>query len=152
MPYGRSVRTELLTPGSPEYLDVEKLFHITLSGENIVKIERIQNPLLYQTYMVRKQKLDKDIGRNSERKLFHGTDCKNISQINSWGFNRSYAGINGKLTIYQMIMRHFECEFNRCQFQRESAIRKKMAPLVAFWVARHVGPKSTVFVWESDGK
>ena len=34
----------------------------------------------------------------------------------------------------------------------ESAIRKKMAPRVAFWVDRHVGPKFTVFVWEFDGK
>ena len=27
-----------------------------------------------------------------------------------------------------------------------------MAPRVAFWVNRHVGPKFTVFVWEFDGK
>ena len=34
----------------------------------------------------------------------------------------------------------------------QSAIRKKMASRIAFWVDRHVGQKFTVFVWESDGK
>ena len=34
----------------------------------------------------------------------------------------------------------------------QSAIRKKMAPRVAFRVDRHNGLKLTVFVWESDGK
>ena len=34
----------------------------------------------------------------------------------------------------------------------QSTIRKKLEPWVAFWVDQHVGPKFTVFVWESDGK
>ena len=33
-----------------------------------------------------------------------------------------------------------------------SAICKKGATHIAFWVDRHVGPKLTVFVWESDAK
>ena len=97
MPSGTSECTEKLTPGSAEYLDVQRKFQSTLPGENIVQIERIQNPLLYQTYMTRKQKIDKDIGGNCERQLFHGTDGKNITQINSLGFNRRYCGVNGKL-------------------------------------------------------
>ena len=36
--------------------------------------------------------------------------------------------------------------------ERKSTISKKIAPRVAFWVDRHVGPRITVFVWESDGK
>ena len=34
----------------------------------------------------------------------------------------------------------------------QSAIRKKMAPRIAFWLDRYAGPRFTVFVWESDDK
>ncbi|XP_078382167.1 protein mono-ADP-ribosyltransferase PARP15-like [Oculina patagonica] len=95
MPPGLNVRSVQLAPGSSEYQAVMSKFHATVPGVNIVKIERIQNTFLYQSYMVRKQKLDKDIGGNSELQLFHGTDGKNISDINETGFNRSYCGING---------------------------------------------------------
>ena len=40
--------------------------------------------------------MDKDLGRNSERQLFHGTDAKNVSHINTQGFNRSLCGAHGK--------------------------------------------------------
>ena len=35
---------------------------------------------------------------------------------------------------------------------QQSAIHKKMAPRIAFWVNRHVSPRFTVIVWESDRK
>ena len=76
-------------------------FLATASGVNIQKIERIQNPHLYQCYMVRKQKMDRDIGGNSERQLFHGTDAKNVSHINTQGFNRSLSGVHGKSLHYR---------------------------------------------------
>jgi len=84
-----------LSKNSPEYRDVTRKFQATAGGVNIQKIERIQNPHLYQCYMVRKQKMDKDIGGNSERQLFHGTDAKNVSHINTQGFNRSLCGAHG---------------------------------------------------------
>jgi len=71
-------------------------FKATAGAVNVLKIERIQNPHLYQCYIVRKRKMDKDLGRNSERQLFHGTDAENISHINTQGFNRSLCGTNGK--------------------------------------------------------
>ena len=71
-------------------------FNSTLGGVNILTIERIQNPVLYQSYMVRKKQMDKDTGGNSERQLFHGTDSKNINHINTQGFNRSLCGTHGK--------------------------------------------------------
>ena len=80
----------------PEYQDVVRKFQATASGLKIQKIERIQNPHLYQSYMVRKQKMDKDTGGNSERQLFHGTDAKNVNYINAQGFNRSFCGAYGK--------------------------------------------------------
>lgn len=87
-----------LSQSSSEYQDVVRRFQTTGGGVNIVKIERVQNPHLYQSYMVRKQKMDKDIGGNSERQLFHGTQSKNITHINTQGFNRSFCGANGEDT------------------------------------------------------
>ena len=91
-----TVHTVPLPKSSNEYKDVMRKFQATARGVNILKIERIQNPHLYQCYMVRKQKMDKDIGGNSERQLFHGTDAKNVSHINTQGFNRSLCGAHGK--------------------------------------------------------
>ena len=90
-----------LSSSSPEYQSVLFRFQATAVAVNIHKIERIQNPHLFQCYMVRKQKMDKDLGGNSERRLFHGTDSKHVSHINAQGFNRSLYGVNGKLvTLY----------------------------------------------------
>ena len=95
---GMTVHKVELSPSSSEYQAVLFKFRATAGAVNIHKIERIQNPHLYQCYMVRKQKMDKDLGRNSERQLFHGTDSKNVDQINAQGFNRSLCGVNGKLS------------------------------------------------------
>ena len=91
-----TVHTVELSPRSSEYQAVLSKFETPTGRVNIHKIERIQNPHLYQCYMVRKQKMDKDIGGNSERQLFHGTDAKNVSHINTQGFNRSLCGAHGK--------------------------------------------------------
>ena len=95
------VHTVPLTPGSSEYQNVVSKFQATARGMYIQKIERIQNPHLYKQYMVRKQKMDKDNGGNSERQLFHGTDAKNVRAINTQGFNRSFCGAHGKLQLRQ---------------------------------------------------
>ena len=42
--------------------------------------------------------------------------------------------------------------FGHFHYDAQSAKRKKMAPRVAFWVDRDVGPKFTVFVWQPVGK
>lgn len=91
-----TVHTVPLSPSSPEYQYVERKFKETADGVNILKIERIQNPVLYKTYMVMKQIMDKDTRGNSERQLFHGTDGKNISHINTQGFNSSYCMAQGE--------------------------------------------------------
>ena len=59
-------------------------------------VERIQNPHLYKSYMVTKQKMDTDTGGNSERYLLHGTVGKNISHINAFGFDVPFCGANGE--------------------------------------------------------
>ena len=71
--------------------EVKKTASITIS-----KIERVQNPGLYRSYVVKKDQMDKKNGSN-EKFLFHGTGKSSCSTINSYGFNRSYSGKNGEL-------------------------------------------------------
>ncbi|XP_055792513.1 protein mono-ADP-ribosyltransferase PARP14-like [Salvelinus fontinalis] len=85
-----------LTPGSKEYKDVEKKFQKTLLTDTIITIERVQNHSLWKSYQIRKNLLEeKNKHTNNEKLLFHGTSSNSITQINSHGFNRSYAGTHG---------------------------------------------------------
>lgn len=78
---------------------ISKFVHHGHQYSKIVKIERIQNTILYSQYIARKKEMDKSNpqGRKNERQLFHGTHANTCSQINHGGFNRSYCGINGKI-------------------------------------------------------
>ena len=67
---------------------------------NITKIERVQNPGLYRAYVVKREQMDQKKGGN-EKFLFHGTAQGSCSSINTFGFNRSYCGKNGKI-LYPM--------------------------------------------------
>ena len=75
-----------------EYQEVAEKFRRTVPNQNIIRITRIQNPFLYQSYQLRKQKMDKDNEGDNERKLFHGTNPDNITKINTQGFDRSFSG------------------------------------------------------------
>ena len=90
------VHTEVLLPDSSEYKNVKHMIDATAKGLSIQKIERVQNPHLWQAYMAKKQKIEPDCGGNSERQLFHGTNAINVSHINAQGFNRSFCGVHGK--------------------------------------------------------
>ena len=82
-----------------EYNEVSDKFRQSCS-ENIIKIERVQNPTLYKQYAVRKQEMDKERARGSnEMSLFHGTKGPKCDHINHKGFNRSFCGENGKLML-----------------------------------------------------
>ena len=97
----KHVHLVTLTAGSPEYNNVESQFNKTMikgsSYNQIVSIQRLQNPVLYQQYMVRKKEMDKHNppGHQNERWLFHGTSPDTLDKINTQGFNRSFAGKNG---------------------------------------------------------
>lgn len=84
-----------VAPSSKEYKDVERMFQTTAKEFRILKIERIQNRSLYQSYMARKHKMDNDAKGSNERRLFHGTDGQNVNKILSQGFNRSLCGVHG---------------------------------------------------------
>ena len=86
-----------LIPRSAEYNRVLDLFHKTMvKGSNyncIVKIQRIQHPVLYYQYMARKEDMETPtLGQPKERQLFHGTSANVVKSISLQSFNRSYAG------------------------------------------------------------
>lgn len=79
----------------PEYSSVASSFHQTCPNFTIEKIERIQNPYLWNSYQVKKKAMDSKNGQtNNEKLLFHGTDADSLPHVNGNGFNRSYAGKN----------------------------------------------------------
>lgn len=82
-----------------EYKFVHGQFRKTCKHEVIQKIERVQNPALYGTYVIRRQKMDEAKGSN-EMWLFHGTAGGNTQLINKTGFNRNFSGKNGTYFIY----------------------------------------------------
>ncbi|XP_009471885.1 PREDICTED: poly [ADP-ribose] polymerase 14-like [Nipponia nippon] len=84
-----------LKPSHQEYLDVQNKFRKTCPSFVIEKIERIQNPFLWQTYQIKKISLcAKNKNQINEKLLFHGTAPSSLSMINYNGFNRGFAGKN----------------------------------------------------------
>ena len=88
-----TVHTVRLARQSSEFESVEQAFQKTAGSVAIMSVERIQNPLLYKAYQLRKQKMDMDNGGNNERQLFHGTASENVKKINSQGLNRNFSGV-----------------------------------------------------------
>ena len=90
-----------LNPNDPkhkdEYKNISAHFQQTAS-EQIVQIQRIQNPSLFKQYLMKKQSLDEKSG-SYEKFLFHGTRGDKLNEINENGLNRSYAGdVNGNVS------------------------------------------------------
>ncbi|XP_045070984.1 protein mono-ADP-ribosyltransferase PARP15-like [Coregonus clupeaformis] len=84
----------LIQTGSPEHNEVLNLFRATCPN-NVIKIERIQNPTLWRTLQIKKLDMELRNGhQKNEKRLFHGTCHTTIDHINNHGFNRSYAGKN----------------------------------------------------------
>ena len=71
---------------------------------SIIKIQRIQNILLYAQYIAKKKNMDKNSkpGLQNEMLLFHGTSADTCLKINQQGFNRSFCGKNGMSTHYSV--------------------------------------------------
>ena len=104
MPPNRSLHIVQLIATSKEYNDVLQKFDLTMRGQytSIIKIERIQNPALYLQYVGRRKEMNKHNpqGHQNERLLFHGTSADTCPKINQNGFNRSFAGKNGKTIVH----------------------------------------------------
>ena len=87
-----------LAQDSEEFKTVQEKFLQSLRGKVfITNIERIQNPSMFKSYMLRKQTMDEKNGTlENELLLFHGTKYDSVKAINVQGFNRSLCGQNGK--------------------------------------------------------
>ncbi|KAE8299582.1 Poly [ADP-ribose] polymerase 14 [Larimichthys crocea] len=94
MPPNTSCLAVDIKAGTAEYTEVERLFKATC-GQPIIKIERIQNPVLWKSLQLKKHDMEQRNGhQNNEKRLFHGTCQTTVPTINENGFNRSYAGKN----------------------------------------------------------
>lgn len=94
---GKTVYLFQLDPAADaqEHKKVSDLFHKSCPDNKIIKIERVQNRALYETYAINKQRMEKAGGGN-EMCLFHGTKSVKCELINHKGFNRGFCGENGK--------------------------------------------------------
>ena len=79
------------------------MFFATAEGVTITSIERIQNPWLYQTYILTKEKMDENNSGNNERHLFHATSFERLELINFHGFKRNQKKKHGELIIIRII-------------------------------------------------
>ena len=101
MPKDKTLHIVTLDSKSKKYTDVLKGFEATMqagsSYKSIIKIQRIQNRVLYSQYAARKKFVDDSnpTGHENERMLFHGTAADTCPKVNQQGFNRSFAGKNG---------------------------------------------------------
>ena len=87
-----------LAQDTQEFQTVKEKFLQSLREKvSIINIERIQNPSMFISYMLRKQTMDEKNGTiENELHLFHGTKYNSVKSINVQGFNRSLCGQNGK--------------------------------------------------------
>ncbi|GCC24274.1 hypothetical protein chiPu_0002674 [Chiloscyllium punctatum] len=87
----------LLQSSTQEYKEVVKTFKKSCGKTivDIVKIERVQNRKLWQSYSVRKQNAERKYpGMTIEQILYHGTTKEIAQRVNKTGFNRSFCGRN----------------------------------------------------------
>ncbi|XP_063788366.1 protein mono-ADP-ribosyltransferase PARP15-like [Pseudophryne corroboree] len=87
-----------LEKDSQEYKDVKNKFIKSASPSplKVVKIKRIQNRKLWESFTINKQAVDrKNPGQRNIQHLYHGTTSEVTEGINRGGFNRIYHGRNG---------------------------------------------------------
>ncbi|VDI32296.1 poly [ADP-ribose] polymerase 10/14/15 [Mytilus galloprovincialis] len=86
-----------LQPKDKEYQDVTGKF-LKTAGTNVefVKVERIQNKVLYQQFIAKKKSMDDTNPKTvqNEKALWHGFSVDALDSICNYGFNRSYCGKN----------------------------------------------------------
>ncbi|RZC39353.1 PARP domain containing protein [Asbolus verrucosus] len=77
-----------LLPESLEYQSVRDLFIETRHPSmNIVNIERVENPYLLASYLLKKDKMERNNPTTKERSLFHGTREMYIDGICKYNFD-----------------------------------------------------------------
>ncbi|XP_068101919.1 uncharacterized protein [Hyperolius riggenbachi] len=104
-----------LKEDSQEYKDIKENFLKSAGPKKfmVVKIQRIQNVKLFQSYTIKKQSVRRNNpGKRNVRCLYHGTASEAISNINQGGFNRAYCGKNATVIgsgTYFAVRSSFSC-------------------------------------------
>ncbi|XP_063164401.1 zinc finger CCCH-type antiviral protein 1-like isoform X2 [Candoia aspera] len=88
-----------LTTASPEFMKIENLFQKTMKNFKIHRIERIQNPSLWQVYQWQMEQMKKQRGGQNadERLLFHGSNPSSMKVICMDNFDWRSCGTNGTI-------------------------------------------------------
>ncbi|XP_041365103.1 protein mono-ADP-ribosyltransferase PARP11-like [Gigantopelta aegis] len=86
-----------LQPGSEEYKTVIDSFRHTMRGRLVKSIRRIQNPRLWQKYLLTRKHMLDDFGAQklNEQLLFHGSDAATVNAICKEGFDWRLCGQHG---------------------------------------------------------
>ncbi|XP_078085120.1 protein mono-ADP-ribosyltransferase PARP12-like [Mustelus asterias] len=101
--WDKSVATDMdyklirLSDSSEEYKQVQSLFQRTMRNNTVRKIERVQNPALWEVYQWQKEQMKRSCtGKEvAEKQLFHGTDPKHIEPICQQNFDWRICGVHG---------------------------------------------------------
>ncbi len=82
-----------------EYKSIVNNFDQAMNGKysKIIQIERIQNERWYMQYLAHIRDFKKRLSTDTEKRLYHGCPQKAANLIIEDCFNRSFAGVNGKL-------------------------------------------------------
>nr|XP_008169367.1 protein mono-ADP-ribosyltransferase PARP12-like [Chrysemys picta bellii] len=88
-----------LSDTTGEYKEVKDLFEKTMKNCRICRLQRIQNPSLWQVFQWQKEQMRKtNRGRDvDERLLFHGTSTSHLHAICGQNFDWRICGTHGTL-------------------------------------------------------
>lgn len=113
---------------SDEYKSIKSTFDQAMGNQyrEMIKIERIQNERWYRQYLAHRQDFQKRLNSDTEKRLYHGCPSTAVESIVEGGFNRSYAGVNGKRTFRFKIFNIFRFHFS-----------SKASPSVLEFIFRH---------------
>ena len=92
----RKLRFELSNT-SDEYKTIISNFDPVMQRKyaQIIRIERIQHERWYIQFLAHSQQFQTRLGKNTERRLYHGCAESAVNGILDDCFNRSFAGVNG---------------------------------------------------------
>lgn len=91
-----------LDVNSDEYNQILPLFFSSMISQKVevVKIKRVQNPILWKFYSVKKKEMlldNEGFGAVNEQQLYHGTDTSVVDAICKKGFDWRVCGKNGTM-------------------------------------------------------
>ncbi len=91
----------ILCSTTNEYKSIVTNFDQAMKGKytQIIRIERIQNERWYMQYLAHSKDFKKRLNLDTEKRLYHGCPERAANSIIEDGFNRSFAGVNGKFNL-----------------------------------------------------